>query len=121
MRKQILLVGFDGLGDRPSAELSGRTPLEAANKPSIDWLASIGAQGVIDPISPGIIPGSDTAHLALFGLDPFKVYPGRGPFEAIGAGAELEPGDVAFRGNFATVDEKLVVIDRRAGRSEYGL
>ena len=121
MRKQILIVGFDGLGDRPSAELSGRTPLEAANKPSIDWLASIGAQGIIDPISPGIIPGSDTAHLALFGLDPFKVYPGRGPFEAIGAGAELEPGDVAFRGNFATVDEKLVVIDRRAGRSEYGL
>ncbi|MEM1611395.1 MAG: 2,3-bisphosphoglycerate-independent phosphoglycerate mutase [Sulfolobales archaeon] len=117
----MLIVGFDGLGDRPSAELGGKTPLEAANKPSIDWLASIGAQGIVDLISPGIIPGSDTAHLALFGLDPFKVYPGRGPFEAIGAGAELEPGDIAFRGNFATVDEKLVVVDRRAGRSEYGL
>ncbi|MEM4970970.1 MAG: 2,3-bisphosphoglycerate-independent phosphoglycerate mutase [Sulfolobales archaeon] len=117
----MLIIGFDGLGDRPSTDLGGKTPLEAANKPSIDWLASIGAQGIVDPISPGIIPGSDTAHLALFGLDPFKVYPGRGPFEAIGAGAELEPGDVAFRGNFATVDEKLVVVDRRAGRSEYGL
>jgi 2,3-bisphosphoglycerate-independent phosphoglycerate mutase len=119
--KQILIIGFDGLGDRPSAVLGGKTPLEDAKKPFIDWLASLGAQGVIDPVSPGVIPGSDTAHLAIFGLDPFKVYPGRGPFEAIGAGAELNPGDIAFRGNFATVDEKFVVIDRRAGRSEYGL
>ncbi|MEM2203028.1 MAG: 2,3-bisphosphoglycerate-independent phosphoglycerate mutase [Sulfolobales archaeon] len=121
MGKQILVIGFDGIGDRPSKELNGMTPLEAASKPTIDWLASRGAQGIMDPIAPGVIPGSDTAHLAIFGLDPFKVYPGRGPFEAIGAGAVLEPGDIALRGNFASVDSNLVVIDRRAGRSEYGL
>jgi len=121
LARQILIVGFDGLGDRPSPALWGKTPLEAAYKPSLDWLASIGAQGLVDPIAPGTIPGSDTAHLAIFGLDPFKVYPGRGPFEAIGVGAELNPGDIAFRGNFATVDEKLIVVDRRAGRSDYGL
>lgn len=121
LKRQILIIGFDGLGDRPSKELRGMTPLEAASKPSMDLLASMGAQGLMDPISPGIIPGSDTAHLAIFGLDPFKTYPGRGPFEAIGAGAELNPGDIALRGNFATVDENLVVIDRRAGRSDYGL
>lgn len=121
MRKQILLIGFDGIGDRPSRELNGLTPLEAASKPTIDWLASRGAQGIMDPIAPGVIPGSDTAHLAIFGLDPFKVYPGRGPFEAIGAGAVLEPGDIALRGNFASVNSDLVVVDRRAGRSDYGL
>lgn len=120
-RRQILIIGFDGLGDRPSAELGDRTPLEAASKAFLDSLASKGAQGLVDPIAPGVIPGSDTSHLALFGLDPFEVYPGRGPFEAIGAGAVLEPGDVAFRGNFATVDENLVVLDRRAGRSDFGL
>ncbi len=121
MGKQILLIGLDGIGDRPSRELGGLTPLEAASKPAIDWLASRGAQGIMDPIAPGVIPGSDTAHLAIFGLDPFKVYPGRGPFEAIGAGASLEPGDIALRGNFASVDSGLVVVDRRAGRSDYGL
>ncbi len=70
----------------------------------------------MDPIGPGIVPGSDTSHLAIFGLDPKKYYKGRGSFEALGAGAILTEGDIAFRGNFATVDSNLVVIDRRAGR-----
>ncbi len=64
----------------------------------------------------GVIPGSDTAHLALFGYDPAVYYKGRGPFEALGVGFELKHGDVAFRCNFATVDKNLRVIDRRAGR-----
>ncbi|GAI00185.1 unnamed protein product, partial [marine sediment metagenome] len=64
----------------------------------------------------GVIPGSDTAHLALFGYDPAVYYKGRGPFEALGVGFELKQGDVAFRCNFATVDKDLRVIDRRAGR-----
>ena len=64
----------------------------------------------------GIIPGSDTAHLALFGYDPKVYYRGRGPFEALGVGINLKEGDVAFRCNFATVNEKFQVIDRRAGR-----
>lgn len=70
----------------------------------------------MDTIAPGVPPGSDTAHLALLGYDPFEVYTGRGPFEAAGAGIELHPGDVAFRANYATVDDALVVKDRRAGR-----
>jgi 2,3-bisphosphoglycerate-independent phosphoglycerate mutase len=112
----VIIVVGDGLGDRPVPSLSGRTPLEVAKKPNIDKLARISAIGLWDPISPGVRPGSDTAHLTLFGINPIGNYPGRGPFEAIGAGAELRPGDIAFRGNFATVDDDLIIIDRRAGR-----
>lgn len=113
---RIVIVVADGLGDRAVPELNGKTPLEVASKDNIDWLTSRGVTGLWDPIAPGVRPGSDTAHLALFGIDPTENYPGRGPFEAIGAGAELEPGDVALRGNFATVDKEFRVIDRRAGR-----
>ena len=111
--KAILLV-CDGLGDRPSA--GGKTPLQAAFTPNLDELSESGINGLIDVISPGIVPGSDTAHLALFGYDPYRYYPGRGVFEVLGANMELNEGDVAFRANFATVDEKMRVIDRRAGR-----
>jgi 2,3-bisphosphoglycerate-independent phosphoglycerate mutase len=113
--KAIFIVG-DGMGDRPLAELSGKTPLEAARKPSLNRLAEKGICGIIDVISPGIPPGSDVAHLALLGYDAEKVYSGRGALEAIGFGVEVFPNDVAFRCNFATVDRRFKVIDRRAGR-----
>lgn len=117
MMLKILLIVGDGMADRPIKELHGKTPLEVASKPNIDELASRSALGLWDPLGPGLRPGSDTAHLALFGYDPRRYYPGRGPFEALGVGAELRPGEVALRGNFATVDDNLIVIDRRAGRS----
>jgi 2,3-bisphosphoglycerate-independent phosphoglycerate mutase len=98
----VLWILFDGGGDRPSG---GKTPFYVAFKPTIDYLTSLGSCGVLDPISPGVRPGSDTAHLALFGYDPYKYYTGRGAFEALGAGIQLRPGDVAFRTNLATVDE----------------
>ncbi|MCS7131514.1 MAG: 2,3-bisphosphoglycerate-independent phosphoglycerate mutase [Hadesarchaea archaeon] len=113
--KALLLI-CDGMADRPVAELDGRTPLEAAKKPNMDELARRGVCGLMDTIAPGVPPGSDTAHLALLGYDPYEVYTGRGPFEAAGAGIELKPGDIALRANFATVDEDVVVKDRRAGR-----
>lgn len=113
MARGALFVLFDGGGDRP---VKGITPFFAALKPAIDHLASLGSCGMLDPISPGVRPGSDTAHLALFGYDPYRYYTGRGAFEALGAGIELKPGDVAFRTNVATVDSSGVVVDRRAGR-----
>jgi len=111
--KAILLI-CDGLGDRPS--VGGRTPLQAADTPHIDRISEEGINGLMDVISPGIVPGSDTAHLSLFGYDPYTYYPGRGVFEALGADMPLLKGEVAFRANFATVDEKMRVVDRRAGR-----
>jgi 2,3-bisphosphoglycerate-independent phosphoglycerate mutase len=113
--KAILIV-CDGLGDRPIKELGNKTPLEAAKTPNLDKLAKEGICGLMHTLGVGARPGSDTSHLAIFGYDPEKYYHGRGPFEAAGIGMDLKPGDVALRGNMGTVDENLVVVDRRAGR-----
>jgi 2,3-bisphosphoglycerate-independent phosphoglycerate mutase len=115
--KTILIV-CDGMSDRPVPELAYKTPLEIAKKPNMDWLAKHGVCGIMDTVETGVPPGSDTAHLALLGYNPFEVYTGRGPFEAAGAGIDLKPGDIAFRANFATVDENGLIVDRRAGRIE---
>ena len=117
--KAILLIA-DGLGDRPIKSLGDRTPLEAATKPNLDRLAAEGECGLMDPIAPGVRAGSDTSHLAILGYDPFRYYTGRGPFEAAGIGMDVRKGDVAFRCNFSTVDDKMIVTDRRAGRIESG-
>ncbi|MHA2179286.1 MAG: 2,3-bisphosphoglycerate-independent phosphoglycerate mutase [Candidatus Thorarchaeota archaeon] len=116
-KRTAVFVVMDGVGDRPQKELGGKTPLEAAKTPTLDKMAAEGQSALMNVIGPGITPGSDTAHLALFGYDPLAEYPGRGPLEAFGAGLETKPGDVAFRSNFATVDSKMVVLDRRAGRT----
>jgi 2,3-bisphosphoglycerate-independent phosphoglycerate mutase len=115
----ILIIG-DGMADRPIKELGGKTPLQVTSTPSMDEVARTGVNGVMDSIAPGIPPGSDTAHLTILGYDPYKIYEGRGAFEALGAGLKVKPGDVAFRGNFATVDDSLTVLDRRAGRIREG-
>ena len=117
---KIIVLVCDGMSDRPLKEKGNKTPLEAAKTPNMDALAAAGVTGIMDTIGPGIRPGSDTAHLALLGYDPYKVYTGRGPYEAAGVGLKLEPGDIAFRGNWATVDTKGRVIDRRAGRIKEG-
>ena len=111
-----IMVICDGMGDRPHPGHGGKTPLEAAETPFMDRLADQGIVGFMDVISPGIPPGSDVAHLSLFGYDPYEYYTGRGGFEAVGAGLTLSPGDVAFRCNFASVKEDFTVMDRRAGR-----
>ncbi|MEM3090753.1 MAG: 2,3-bisphosphoglycerate-independent phosphoglycerate mutase [Candidatus Bathyarchaeia archaeon] len=113
---KVLFVIGDGMADRPLKELGWRTPLEAARKPSMNHMASVGICGIMDPISPGVPPGSDTATLALLGYDAFEVYSGRGAFEALGSGIGVTEKDVCFRCNFATVNEGFVVLDRRAGR-----
>jgi 2,3-bisphosphoglycerate-independent phosphoglycerate mutase len=113
--RAVLVIG-DGMADRPLRELDWKTPLEAARKPSLNQIAKTGICGIMDPISPGLPPGSDTATLVLLGYDALKVYSGRGAFEAIGSGVNVLPDDVALRCNFATVDNNFVVLDRRAGR-----
>lgn len=117
--KAVLLIA-DGLGDRPIKDLGDRTPLEATEKPELDLLATQGECGLMDPIAPGVRAGSDTSHLAILGYDPYKYYTGRGPFEAAGIGMDVKKGDIAFRCNFSTVDENMVITDRRAGRITSG-
>ncbi len=117
--KKILLVVLDGLGDRPNAALGGKTPLQSAFRPNLNFLASSGINGLLSPVRPGLNVGSDTSHLSLLGYDPVEFYSGRGPFEAMGLGMEVKPGDIAFRANFAT-RENGIISDRRAGRMQHG-
>jgi 2,3-bisphosphoglycerate-independent phosphoglycerate mutase len=112
---RIVLLVLDGLGGLPDAK-TGKTELEAAHTPYMDELARRGICGMADPIGRGITPGSGPAHLSLFGYDPFKYQIGRGALAALGVGFELGPNDVAARINFATIDQKGIVTDRRAGR-----
>jgi 2,3-bisphosphoglycerate-independent phosphoglycerate mutase len=113
---RILFVVLDGISDRPSPALGGLTPLAAAKKPVLDRLAQEGICGIMDTIAAGIRPGSDTAHLALLGYDPYKYYTGRGPLECEGTGIHMEPGMIGFRCNYATLSREGIITDRRAGR-----
>ncbi|MDP3879041.1 MAG: 2,3-bisphosphoglycerate-independent phosphoglycerate mutase [Dehalococcoidales bacterium] len=112
---RIILVVIDGLGGLPAPE-TGKTELETARTPNLDKLAAGGICGLSEPVGPGITPGSAPGHLALFGYDPVRFGIGRGVLEAIGVGFPLQPGDIAARGNFCTVDKAGLVTDRRAGR-----
>ncbi|MFH1003778.1 MAG: 2,3-bisphosphoglycerate-independent phosphoglycerate mutase [Chloroflexota bacterium] len=112
---KIVLLVVDGLGGLPHPQ-TGKTELETARTPNLDRLAAGGVCGLIDPVGPGITPGSAPGHLALFGYDPVSANIGRGALEAIGIDFDLEREDVAARGNFGTVDEAGLVTDRRAGR-----
>ncbi len=110
---RVLFVVLDGLGDVP---VNGQTPLSAANTPNLDALAKEASLGLSTPIAPGISPGSGPGHLALFGYDPLHYSVGRGVLSALGIGLDLEPHEVAARGNFATLAPDGTIADRRAGR-----
>jgi 2,3-bisphosphoglycerate-independent phosphoglycerate mutase len=106
---------IDGVGGLPHPK-TGKTELESAEKPNLDQLARESICGLVDPISPGITPGSAPGHLAIFGYEPTEYNVGRGIIEALGIDLELKPNDIAARGNFCTVDNSGIITDRRAGR-----
>ncbi len=111
---KIMLVVMDGLGGYAD-RLSG-TELEEASTPHLDALADHGVTGLVEPVGPGITPGSGPGHLGLFGYDPEQFELGRGALSAAGLDFELRPGDVAARGNLCTLDDDGIIADRRAGR-----
>lgn len=112
---KIVLLVMDGLGGLPLEE-GGPTELEAAGTPNLDRLAAQSSTGLSIPVRPGIEPGSGPAHLSLFSFDPVEHEIGRGVLEALGIGFELQPNDLAARGNFASAAPDGTIIDRRAGR-----
>ena len=112
---KIVLLVIDGLGGISNPK-TGKTELETANTPNLDQLAAKGICGLIDPVGPGITPGSAPGHLSLFGYDPVSFNIGRGALEAIGIEFALELEDVVARGNFCTVEPTGLITDRRAGR-----
>ena len=97
-RKFIILIG-DGMADWPIPSLGGRTPLEAANKPHMDFMASRGALGMVQVVPKEMYPGSDVSNLSIIGYDPREVYTGRSPLEAASMGVDLGQDDVAYRCN----------------------
>ena len=113
---KIVLIVFDGLGGLPSVA-GGPTELESAKKPNLDALAAEATCGLLDNVHAGLTPGSGPAHLGLFGYDPFEFDIGRGLLGALGIGFPIQPGDLAARINFCSVDpETGIETDRRAGR-----
>lgn len=102
--KYLILLG-DGMADYPIPSLGGKTPLEFADTPNMDIVASEGTLGMIDTIPSGLSPGSDVANLAVLGYDPNNCYTGRGPLEAASMGVQMTPGDVAFRCNLITLGD----------------
>ncbi len=115
--KYIVLVG-DGMGDFPLKELGGRTPLEVATTPGLDFLAQHGEIGLVQTIPSGFSPGSDVANMSLLGYPPEEKYTGRGPIEAASLGISMRPEDVAFRCNLVTlkrVGQDLIMEDYSAG------
>ncbi len=116
--KYILLIG-DGMGDLPVPELDNKTPLEVAEKPTIDRLATSGEMLLVRTVPEGFTPGSDVANLSLLGYEPEKYYTGRAPLEAASMGIDIAPDEIAFRCNLVTVDRsepgKVIMRDFSAG------
>jgi 2,3-bisphosphoglycerate-independent phosphoglycerate mutase len=114
---RLVYVLLDGIGDLPHPSLNDLTPLEAAYTPTLDSLARNGAMGRVISVARGIAPQSDIAVFNMLGYS-FRdgSYVGRGVIESIGCNIDFRDGDLALRGNFATVDDRLKIVDRRAGR-----
>ena len=113
----MIYVLLDGVGDLPHPNLNGKTPLEAANTPTLDKIASNGVIGEVISVGKGIAPESDIAVFNMLGYKFEHVdYAGRGVIEAIGDGIDFKDGDLALRGNYSTLNEEEIITDRRAGR-----
>jgi len=115
---KYLIIIPDGMADLPIEEIGMKTPLQAARAENLNRLASMGSSGLMDPISPGRVPDSDTAHLAILGYDPETSYTGRGPLEAAGAGVRLTEGDVAYRCNICELDRGGLILNEKADLSK---
>lgn len=105
--KHIIILG-DGMADEPIAALGGKTPLQAAHKPTIDKLAQLGKNGVFSTVPDGFKPGSEIANMTVLGYDVRTEFEGRGSLEAASIGVAIQPGEMAMRCNIICVqDEKI--------------
>lgn len=95
----------DGAADLPVPQLDGRTPLEVAKLPNMNWVAMNGRLGRVPTIPDGFVPGTDVATLAVLGYDPRQYYSGRAPIEAAAKGLTIGPDQIVFRCNFVTIED----------------
>ena len=110
---KYIVVLCDGMADEPLDELGGKTPMEAAHKPSMNQLAKDSELGLVRTIPEGMSSGSDIANLSVLGYDPKLYYTGRSPIEALSIGIPMEDSDVSFRCNFVTLSEEEDVYEER--------
>ena len=101
--KYIIILG-DGMADEPIATLGNKTPLQVANKPNIDKIATLGCCGMLDTIPKGFAPGSEIANLSVLGYNVAEVFEGRGSLEAASMGISIEPGEMAMRCNLICIE-----------------
>jgi len=113
----MIYVLLDGIGDLPHPDLKGMTPLRYAKTPNLDKIARNGTIGEVISVGKGIAPQSDIAVFNMLGYKfANSTYVGRGVIESIGVGIDFKNGDIALRGNFATINDERIIVDRRAGR-----
>lgn len=105
--KHIIILG-DGMSDEPLENFGGKTPLQMANKPHIDWIAKNGKSGLLKTVPETMHPGSEIANMAVLGYDVEKVFEGRGVLEAASIGVELQPGDLGLRCNILTIENENI-------------
>ena len=105
---KYVIILPDGVADVPLEVLGGKTPLEVARHPNLDWIAREGITGWNHTIPQGFPPGSDVGCMSVFGYDPRKYHTGRAPLEAAAMGIVLKPGQVAFRCNTLTVQHGVM-------------
>ncbi|MBQ2282804.1 MAG: cofactor-independent phosphoglycerate mutase [Agathobacter sp.] len=110
--KYLVILG-DGMADRPIEELGNKTPLQYANTPKMDELASKGEVGMVHTIPDGMKPGSDTANLSVLGYNPRQYYSGRSPLEALSIGVPMKDTDIALRCNIVTLSEEEDTYEER--------
>ncbi len=109
--KYLVLIP-DGMADYPVDALNGKTPMEAAYKPTMDKLAKNSFYGLVQNVPEGMVPESDTANMAILSFDP-KIYSkGRSPLEAVSMGLKLSGNDVAIRANTVSLSEAENYEDR---------
>jgi len=100
---KVAIILPDGAADQPLPQLAGRTPLEAARIPHMDWIAHHGQLGRVVTVPAGFTPGTDVATLSIFGYDPHECYAGRAPLEAAAKGLTASDDELIFRCNFVTI------------------
>ncbi len=106
--KHIIILG-DGMADHAVERLGGKTLLQYADKPMMDYLAKNGRCGRLITVPEGFPPGSEVANTAILGYDLNKVYEGRGPLEAASIGYDMADDDFAIRCNIITLDDGKII------------
>jgi len=110
---RTLFVMIDGMGDNGIKELGMKTPLQYGEFNNFNALAQGGLMGLHDPVQSGLACGSDTAHMSIFGYDPFIYYNGRGAYETMGSGIPMDFNDIAFKANFSYMNDETGIVERR--------